>query len=72
MKEDDARHVLAGQAFTLQVRVDEKEAASLGARGVPFFAFDRQQMVSGARPTDFFLQMLSSALDTESSSLLGD
>ena len=66
LKEDDARHVLAGQAFTLQVRVDEKEAAGLGARGVPFFAFDRQQMVSGAQPTDFFLQMLGSAIDAES------
>jgi predicted DsbA family dithiol-disulfide isomerase len=72
LKEEDARHVLAGQAFTLQVRADEKEAAALGARGVPFFAFDRQQMMSGAQPTDFFLQMLNSASDTETSSLLGD
>jgi len=72
LKEEDVRHVLAGQAFTLQVRADEKAAAALGARGVPFFAFDRQQMMSGAQPTDFFLQMLSSSIDTESSSLLGD
>ena len=71
LKEEDARHVLAGQAFTLQVRADEKEAVALGARGAPFFAFDRQQMMSGAQPTDVYLQMLGSAIDTESSSLLG-
>ena len=50
--------MLAGQAFTLQVRTDEKEAADLGASGVPFFCFDRRRTVSGAEATDFFLQVL--------------
>jgi len=72
LTEDDARHVLAGQAFTLQVRSDEKEAADLGARGVPFFAFDRQQMMSGAQPTDLFLHALNSVGDAESGLLLGE
>jgi predicted DsbA family dithiol-disulfide isomerase len=60
LKDDDARRVLAGQAFTLQVRADEAEAAALGATGVPLFAFDRRQMVSGAQPTDYFLEVLGS------------
>jgi len=60
LKEDDARRVLAGQAFTLQVRADEKEAAALGARGVPFFVFDRKEAVYGAQSTDAFVRALSS------------
>ncbi len=60
LEDGDARRVLAGQAFTLQVRADEKEAAALGARGVPLFAFDRRQMVSGAQPTDYLLEVLNS------------
>jgi predicted DsbA family dithiol-disulfide isomerase len=66
LKDEDARHVLAGQAFTLQVRADEKEAAALGATGVPLFAFDRRQMVSGAQPTDYFLEVLDSLGSTTS------
>jgi len=58
LKVEDARRVLAGQAFTLQVRSDETEAAALGAEGVPFFLFDRTRTVSGAQPTDFFLHVL--------------
>ena len=58
LKAEDARHVLAGQAFTLQVRADETEAAALGAEGVPYFLFDRFRTVSGAQATDFFLRVL--------------
>jgi len=58
LRDQDARHVLAGQAFTLQVRADETEAAALGADGVPFFLFDRTRTVSGAQPSEFFLNVL--------------
>ena len=58
LRDRDARHVLAGQAFTLQVRADETEAAALGADGVPFFLFDRTRTVSGAQPAEFFLNVL--------------
>jgi len=58
LTQEDSRHVLAGQAFTLQVRADETEAAALGAEGVPFFLFDRLRTVSGAQPTEFFLKVL--------------
>ena len=58
LKVQDARRVLAGQAFTLQVRADETEAAALGADGVPFFLFDRRRIVSGAQQTEFFRNVL--------------
>ena len=60
LKDEDSRRVLAGQAFTLQVRQDEAEAAALGADGVPFFLFDRTRTVSGAQASDFFLNVLES------------
>jgi len=63
---EDARHVLAGQAFTLQVRADEAEAAALGAEGVPFFLFDRIRTVSGAQATDFFRHVLEMVKGTNS------
>jgi len=63
---EDARHVLAGQAFTLQVRADEAEAAALGAEGVPFFLFDRIRTVSGAQATDFFRHALEMVKGTNS------
>jgi predicted DsbA family dithiol-disulfide isomerase len=54
----DVRRVLAGQAFTLQVRNDEREATELGATGVPFFVFDRTEKVSGAQPVEVFRRAL--------------
>jgi predicted DsbA family dithiol-disulfide isomerase len=59
LRDDDVRRVLAGQAFTLQVRRDETEAAALGADGVPFFLFDRVRTVSGAQPVEFFRNVLA-------------
>lgn len=58
LRDDDVRRVLAGQAFTLQVRRDEAEAAKLGANGVPFYLFDRRRTVSGAQPVEFFRNVL--------------
>jgi len=49
ISEVDARRVLAGRAFTLQVRTDEQEARALDAPGVPFVAFDRTRTLAGAR-----------------------
>ncbi|MGB6442386.1 MAG: DsbA family oxidoreductase [Thermoplasmata archaeon] len=58
LAEYDVRRVLAGQAFTLQVRADEKEAAERGCTGVPFFVFDGARQVSGAQPTELFQRAL--------------
>jgi predicted DsbA family dithiol-disulfide isomerase len=59
VRESDARRVLAGQAFTLQVRNDEQEARALGAQGVPFFVFDRKETIAGAQPIESFRRALS-------------
>ncbi|MGW2688385.1 DsbA family oxidoreductase [Streptomyces sp. NPDC001414] len=57
-----AREVLADPArYADDVRADEREAAELGANGVPFFVLDRKYGVSGAQPAEVFTQALGQA-----------
>ncbi|GAA3503579.1 DsbA family oxidoreductase [Streptomyces prasinosporus] len=59
---DAARGVLADpEAYAAEVRADEREAARLGATGVPFFVLDRTYGVSGAQPAEVFARALSRA-----------
>ncbi|MFF2505603.1 DsbA family oxidoreductase [Streptomyces sp. NPDC058067] len=59
---DEARAVLADPArYADDVRADEREAAELGANGVPFFVLDRTYGVSGAQPAEVFAQALEQA-----------
>ncbi|MEU0964097.1 DsbA family oxidoreductase [Streptomyces sp. NPDC005917] len=63
----DVRAVLADPArYADDVRADEREAAQLGANGVPFFVLDRKYGVSGAQPGEVFTQALSQAWDARS------
>ncbi|MFD7133126.1 DsbA family oxidoreductase [Streptomyces sp. NPDC059894] len=62
-----ARAVLADPAaYADDVRADEREAARLGANGVPFFVLDRAYGVSGAQPAEVFAQALARAWDARS------
>ncbi|MBL1086409.1 DsbA family oxidoreductase [Streptomyces actinomycinicus] len=59
---DAVRAVLADpDAYAEEVRGDEREAARLGATGVPFFVLDRKFGVSGAQPAEVFAQALAQA-----------
>ncbi|MEV0635537.1 DsbA family oxidoreductase [Streptomyces sp. NPDC050619] len=59
---DDARKVLTDPtAYAEEVRADEREAAELGANGVPFFVLDRKYGISGAQPAEVFTQALTQA-----------
>lgn len=62
LDEQEARRVLAdSSAYADDVRADEREAAELGATGVPFFVFDRRYGVSGGQPAEVFTQALEQA-----------
>lgn len=64
---DEARKVLADPAaYSDEVRADEREAAELGANGVPFFVLDRKYGVSGAQPAEVFAQALEQAWGSHS------
>ena len=53
--------VLAGREYADAVEDDIREAAALGATGVPFFVIDRKYGVSGAQPAEVFTQVLERA-----------
>jgi predicted DsbA family dithiol-disulfide isomerase len=57
----ETEQVLASDAFADDVRRDVYEAQQVGARGVPFFVFDRKYAVSGAQASETFLQTLEQA-----------
>ncbi|MFD7896110.1 DsbA family oxidoreductase [Streptomyces sp. NPDC059743] len=60
--EAEVRRVLADpDAYADDVRADEREAAELGANGVPFFVLDRRYGVSGGQPAELFTQALEQA-----------
>ncbi|AVH59439.1 MULTISPECIES: DsbA family oxidoreductase [Streptomyces] len=62
LEADAAREVIADPtAYADEVRADEREAAELGANGVPFFVLDRKYGVSGAQPAEVFTQALTQA-----------
>ncbi|MEC4020084.1 DsbA family oxidoreductase [Streptomyces sp. H27-D2] len=59
---EEARRTLADEsAYAEAVRADEREAAELGATGVPFFVLDRRLGVSGGQPAEVFTQALEKA-----------
>ncbi|WP_328860155.1 DsbA family oxidoreductase [Streptomyces sp. NBC_00306] len=59
---DEARAVLTDEdAYADDVRTDEREAAELGANGVPFFVLDRRYGISGGQPAELFTQALEQA-----------
>lgn len=45
--------MLSGDAYTEEVRADERAATELGINGVPFFVLDRRYGVSGAHSPTF-------------------
>ncbi len=57
---DEARAVLAGDAYANDVRADEDEARALGINGVPFFVIGRYG-VSGAQPAETLRRVLEKA-----------
>ncbi|MEV4948804.1 DsbA family oxidoreductase [Streptomyces sp. NPDC053755] len=60
----EARAVLAdASAYADEVRADEREAAELGANGVPFFVLDRRYGISGGQPAEVFTRALEQAWD---------
>ncbi|SEH44803.1 Predicted dithiol-disulfide isomerase, DsbA family [Halobacillus karajensis] len=62
---DEVTTVLQGERYTDAVRRDEAEAQQIGVQGVPFFVINRKYAISGAQPTEVFVQGLEKALAEE-------
>jgi predicted DsbA family dithiol-disulfide isomerase len=58
LKEEDVLRVLHSNEFEEAVNDDAYTAQQFGARGVPFFVFNRESAVSGAQPVEVFEKIL--------------
>ena len=56
--EEEARRVAESDAYTAEVEADLQLAREFGITGVPFFVIDRKYGISGAQPTEVFLNAL--------------
>lgn len=56
---DAVREMLESDDYGNHVRSDEATAKMLGVESVPFFVFDRKYGVSGAQPSEAFLDVLN-------------
>ena len=60
---DEVRSTLADpNAYAQEVRADLRKARAYGINGVPFFVFDSKYGVSGAQPSEVFLDVLQKTL----------
>jgi predicted DsbA family dithiol-disulfide isomerase len=60
------KQMLDSDAFSDEVRYDERAAAELGIQGVPFFVINDRYGVSGAQQPEVFLKTLETAWKEES------
>lgn len=58
LDEQEARLILASDAYAEDVRIAEATAHEIGIRGVPFYVVDRKMAVSGAQPVDTLLDVI--------------
>jgi predicted DsbA family dithiol-disulfide isomerase len=57
--ESEVVQMLESNLYADEVKMDALEAGKFGARGVPFFVFDRKYAISGAQPIEVFLDVLN-------------
>ena len=58
LPEDEVEELLQGDLFAEEVRADEAAARAIGVSGVPFFLIEGKWGISGAQPTELFVQAL--------------
>lgn len=62
MPSERIRSCLDKGEFTESIRQDIQESQEIGVRGVPFFVFNNQYAISGAQPTELFVQTMEKCL----------
>ncbi|WP_277750902.1 DsbA family oxidoreductase [Anaerobacillus alkaliphilus] len=69
---DEVSAVLASNAMADDVRHDEEEASQYGIRSIPFFLVNKKYAITGAQPTETFVQSLQQIIDEEGLNAGGD
>lgn len=63
LDEARAREIVTSDEFADEVEADIRQAAALGATGVPFLVVDQKYGISGAQPVEFLTQVIERAWD---------
>jgi predicted DsbA family dithiol-disulfide isomerase len=66
LPEDEVRDVLATDHYATEVREDQRTAAGLGIRAVPFFVIDRELGASGAQSPEVLGELLQRGWESRS------
>ena len=61
LDETEVKTAFTDEKYASMVKQDIQEAQQVGVRGVPFFVLDRKYAVSGAQPSQAFLESLEKA-----------
>ncbi|MGM7636082.1 DsbA family oxidoreductase [Bacillus sp. Hm123] len=68
LPEESVQELLVSDRFAEEVRADENLARKLGVQGVPFFVINEKYAISGAQPTEAFLNALEKVWEEENES----
>lgn len=63
LTEMEAKEALTNDEYASKVRQDIREAQAIGVKGVPFFVFNRKYAISGAQPSEVFLDVLKKSVE---------
>ena len=69
---EEAEKMLAGNEFADEVRADEQLAQQYRITGVPFFLINKKYALSGAQPTEMFVQALQKIIAEDEITVLTD
>ncbi|MFC7345430.1 DsbA family oxidoreductase [Chryseobacterium zhengzhouense] len=68
LNEIELNSIFDDQKYSYEVNQDIQEAKNIGVSGVPFFLFDRKYAISGAQPSQVFLETLNTTFTKWSAS----
>ncbi len=62
IEESRIQELFSSDLYSDHVNLDQYESQQMGCRGVPFFVIDRKYGISGAQPSEVFLDALNQAV----------
>lgn len=65
LDKEETKAMLRSEDFSKEVQADIAEAQEVGVKGVPFFVINRKYAISGAQPTEAFVEALEKIAEEE-------
>ncbi|WP_370568799.1 DsbA family oxidoreductase [Fictibacillus sp. 7GRE50] len=72
LNREAVRQMLSSDKLSDEVRADEETAKAYGVTGVPFYLIDKKYALTGAQPTDVFVQALNKIIAENKITILND